>query len=421
MIDSSRISGFHKLSPEQRQAELFQRLEIDPETSRVFTEQSAAGLSIADAMSENVIGSFNLPFAVATNLRVDGIDVLVPMVTEESSVVAAVCNGAKQCRQGDGVRTTLISGQMIGQIQILELSDPQGAVTTLYQRAADIKSICDLCDPTLVSIGGGYDSLEVRVLETKTPMVILHVLIDTRDAMGANAVNSMMEKLAPNIEEWTGGRVGLKILSNLADRKVVRASAEFRCEDIGGETVRDEMLLAGEFALADPYRAATHNKGIMNGVSAVTMASGNDTRAVEAGAHAYAARTGCYTALTRWGSNANGDLVGTLEMPMPVGIVGGATRVHPSAKLALAIMQISSARQLVGIIGAVGLVQNFSAMKALVTEGIQRGHMSLHAKNLAVAVGATGDEITQVSEVMVGAGKIDLELAQKVLEDLRCK
>lgn len=370
-------------------------------------------------MVENAIGTFNVPLGIATNLIVDGVDVLVPMATEESSVVAAVCNGAKQCRDSGGVRTTNAGTCMIGQIQITGIDNPHGTAAEIYRRVEEIKRICNECDPTLVSLGGGFSDLQVRILDTASPMVVVHLIVDTRDAMGANAINTMAETLAPHIEQWTDGKVGLKILSNLADRRTVRATATWTCDAIGGVEVRDAMLRAGEFAVADPYRATTHNKGIMNGVSAVVLATGNDTRAVESGAHAFAARNGAYSALTRWEKNNAGDLVGTIELPMPIGIVGGATRVHATAKLCLEIMKITSAAQLSSTIASVGLVQNFSAMKALATEGIQRGHMSLHAKNVAISAGAQGDEIDVVARRLVTEKTINAEAAERALLTIR--
>lgn len=421
ILISSRLSGFHALSATERQSRLLKECGIDAAVAKAFVDSSAADFSLADAMVENAIGTFNIPLGVATNLIVDGVDVLVPMATEESSVIAAVGNGARQCRDSGGVRTANVGSCMIGQIQITNVDNPYGIAAELYRHVDDIRGICNDCDPMLVSLGGGFTDMQVRILDTAVPMVVLHLIVDTQDAMGANAINTMAETLAPHIEQWTGGKVGLKILSNLADRRTVRATATWTCDAIGGADVRDAMLSAGVFAVADPYRATTHNKGIMNGVSAVVLATGNDTRAVESGAHAYAARNGTYSALTRWEKNNAGDLIGTIELPMPVGIVGGATRVHATAKLCLEIMQIKSAAQLGGIIASVGLVQNFSAMKALATEGIQRGHMSLHAKNVAIAAGAAGNEIEPVAQQLISDKTINAEAAEQILRKLRSR
>jgi hydroxymethylglutaryl-CoA reductase len=305
----------------------------------------------------------NIPLGVATNMRIDGVDRLIPMATEESSVIAAVCNAARQCHGNGGFTTSMSGTLMIAQIQLVDVTDPQHARIRILERLEDIRAACDACDPILVQLGGGFRDLEVRVIETRSgPMVITHLIVDTRDAMGANAVNTMAEKIAPSIAAWTGGRTSLRILSNLADRRLARARCTWRCDDIGGAAVRDGMLAAYHFAEADPYRPATHNKGIMNGVSAVVLATGNDTRAVEAGAHAYAARGGRYTSLTNWELTPEGDLAGVLELPMAVGLVGGATKLHPTARIMLKLLGVHTAQELARIIAAVGLAQNFSAL-----------------------------------------------------------
>ena len=296
---------------------------------------------------------------------------------------------------------------MIAQIQLAGVSDAANARLAILERIDEIRTICDACDPVLVGLGGGFRDLEIRLLDTRSgPMVITHIIVDTRDAMGANAVNTMAEKLAPSIAAWTGGRTYLRILSNLADRRLARARCTWRSADIGGEEVRDGIVMACHFAEADPYRAATHNKGVMNGISAVVLATGNDTRAVEAGAHAYAARDGRYTSLTRWEVTRDGDLAGSIELPMAVGLVGGATKAHPMARLALKMLAVTSAEQLARTIAAVGLAQNFSALRALATTGIQKGHMSLHAHNIAMMAGAEGDEVDLVAKRLVAAGKV---------------
>jgi hydroxymethylglutaryl-CoA reductase len=357
---------------------------------------------------------------VATNLRIDGRDRLVPMATEESSVVAAVCNAARQSYDAGGFTTSMSGTQMIAQIQLTGVSDPQHARIRILERLEDIRAMCDACDPVLVKLGGGFRDLEVRVLDTRGgAMVITHLIVDTRDAMGANAVNTMAEKLAPHIAQWTSGTTNLRILSNLADRRLARARCVWPLEAIGGADVRDAMLSAYHFADADPYRAATHNKGIMNGVSAVVLATGNDTRAVEAGAHAYAARSGRYASLTAWEATARGDLAGTIELPMAVGLVGGATKVHPMARLALKLLNVSSAEELARIVAAVGLAQNFSALKALATTGIQKGHMALHAQNIAMMAGAVGEEIDRLAQVLVAKGMVRMDVAEIELGLLR--
>jgi hydroxymethylglutaryl-CoA reductase len=300
--------------------------------------------------------------------------------------------------------------------------DPQHARIEILERREQIRELCDACDPILVKLGGGFRDLEVRVIETAGGvMVITHLVVDTRDAMGANAVNTMAEKIAPLIAGWTNGRTNLRILSNLADRRLARARCVWRTADIGGEAVRDGMLSAYHFADADPYRAATHNKGIMNGIDAVVLATGNDTRAVEAGAHAYAARKGHYRSLTTWEVTASGDLAGVIEVPMAVGLVGGATKLHPTAKAALKILDVRSADELARIIAAVGLAQNFSAIKALATTGIQKGHMALHSQNIAMMAGAVGAEIDALARLLVDKGAVRLDLAQAELAQMRAR
>jgi hydroxymethylglutaryl-CoA reductase len=419
-LSSSRIGGFHKLSVAQRIERVAQFAGLAAEDQAQLSQTGNLPVETADHMIENFVGTMNIPMGVATNLRIDGRDRLVPMATEESSVVAAVCNAARQCYDAGGFVTSMSGTQMIAQIQLSGVSDPQHARVRILERRDDIRSICDACDPVLVKLGGGFRDLEVRVLDTRGGvMVITHLIVDTRDAMGANAVNTMAEKLAPYIAQWTSGTTNLRILSNLADRRLARARCVWPLDAIGGAEVRDAMLSAYHFADAEPYRSATHNKGIMNGVSAVVLATGNDTRAVEAGAHAYAARTGRYASLTAWEATANGDLAGTIELPMAVGLVGGATKVHPTARLGLKILGVSTAEELARIIAAVGLAQNFSALKALATTGIQKGHMALHAQNIAMMAGAVGDEIERLAQVLVEKGMVRMDVADAELALLR--
>lgn len=416
---TSRISGFHKMSPEDRLAAVAGFAGLDAEA---VAQLARPGLDphVADHMIENVVSTISIPVGIATNVRVDGRDVLVPMATEESSVVAAVCNSARQCYDAGGFVTSVSGTDMIAQIQLVGVSDPENARIRILERKAEIAALCDGCDPMLVRLGGGFRDLEVRVIAAQGgPMVVTHIIVDTRDAMGANAVNTMAEHLAPSIEAWTGGKVYLRILSNLADRRLARARAVWPLDAIGGEAVRDGMIAAYRFAAADPYRAATHNKGIMNGVSAVVLATGNDTRAVEAGAHAYAARGGRYTSLSTWEVAADGGLVGTLELPMPVGLVGGATKVHPTAQACLKILGVSTAAELARIIAAVGLAQNFGAMKALATVGIQQGHMALHAHNVALVVGAAGPEVERLAAILVEKRQVRQDVAMAELAKLR--
>ncbi|WP_416232975.1 hydroxymethylglutaryl-CoA reductase, degradative [Castellaniella sp.] len=418
---TSRISGFHKLGVPERidQTLAFAGLQ-DADLKALFLNTGNLPAELADQLIENAVGTMNIPVGVATNLLIDGRDYLVPMATEESSVVAAVCNAARQCYDSGGFITSMSGTRMIAQVQLVGVSDPANARLAILEHAEEIRAICDDCDPVLVRLGGGFRDLEVRIIDAPSgPMVVTHLIVDTRDAMGANAVNTMAEKLAPHIETWTGGRVYLRILSNLADRRLARARCVWKLDAIGGEAVRDGMVKAYEFALMDPYRAATHNKGIMNGVTAVVMATGNDTRAIEAGAHAYAARKGWYSSLTQWEVTAQGDLAGSLEMPMAVGLIGGATKLHPMARACLQIMDVQNAAQLSRVIAAIGLAQNFSALKALATDGIQKGHMSLHSQNIALMAGAEGEEIAQVAQRLVELGVVRIDVAEAELKKLR--
>lgn len=417
---SSRISGFHRQGFHDRVEMLASYAQLTSEELAHLRNTGNLAAEMADRLIENAVGTMNIPIGIATNMRIDGVDRLIPMATEESSVVAAVCNAARQCYDNGGFMTSMSGSSMIAQIQLTGVSSPTFARQQILERRDEVEVLCNATDPVLLKMGGGFQDLEVHLLDTPTGvMVITHLIVDTRDAMGANAVNSMAEKLAPMIASWTGGKTNLRILSNLADRRLARARCVWRTQDIGGSEVRDAMVSAYHFANCDPYRAATHNKGIMNGVSAVVLATGNDTRAVEAGAHAYAARKGHYGSLTHWEVNVDGDLCGSIELPMAVGLVGGATKLHPTAKIALKILQVQSASELARTIAAVGLAQNFSAMKALVTSGIQKGHMALHAQNIAMMVGAVGDEIDVVARSLVAQAAVRIDVAEAELQKLR--
>ncbi|MEW6640301.1 MAG: hydroxymethylglutaryl-CoA reductase, degradative [Pseudomonadota bacterium] len=416
---SARIGGFHRKSPLERLDLVAAFADLDSETKSHLADMGNLPVPLADKLIENVVATLNVPIGIATNMKVDGEDVLVPMATEESSVVAAVCNAARQ-NYDSGFTTSLSGTLMIAQVQAVDVPDPHAARLRLLERRDDIKAICDACDPVLVRLGGGFRDIEVRLLDTRGgTMLITHLIVDTRDAMGANAVNTMAEKVAPQIAAWSGGRVYLRILSNLADRRLARAHAVWKLADIGGAEVRDGMLAAYHFAAADPYRAATHNKGIMNGISAVVLATGNDTRAVEAGAHAYAARGGHYSSLTHYEVTREGDLSASIELPMAVGLIGGATKLHPTAQACLRILGVRTAERLARIIAAVGLAQNFSALKALATVGIQKGHMDLHAQNIAMMAGAVGEEIDKVARALVEKGTVRVDVAEQVLSELR--
>ena len=416
-MKTSSYSGFFKLSTDEKMKEVAEFCNLTEEDQAMLKDANSLDMDKADHMIENVIGRFALPLGVAINFTINGKDYLIPMVTEEPSVVAACSNAAKMARPGGGFTTDYTGNIMISQIQLLDVPAPNYAKGAILANKAKIAEICNAKDPVLVSMGGGVKDVEVRVLDSIIGiMVIVHLLVDTGDAMGANAVNTMAETVAPFLEELTGGRAELRILSNLADHRLARARAVFKKEAIGGEEVVDKMIAAYAFAAADPYRAATNNKGIMNGVIPVIVATGNDTRAIESGAHAYAARSGKYSPFAVWEKNAEGDLVGTIEMPMAVGLVGGATRIHPTAKLAVKMLGIHTAAELAQIIAAVGLAQNMAAMKALATEGIQRGHMSLHARNLAATVGATGEVLEKIVKQMVSEKNVRLEYAQELIK-----
>ncbi|WP_417790482.1 hydroxymethylglutaryl-CoA reductase, degradative [Terasakiella pusilla] len=420
MSSSSRISGFHKLSIPERLQKVAENSPASLDTLKVFEEFGNLPAETADRMIENVIGSLSIPVGVATNMVIDGKDVLIPMATEESSVVAAVCNAARQCRDSGGFITSTTGSLMIAQIQLTNVADCANARLKILERIEEIRTICNDADPLLIKLGGGFHDVDVRMVKAKNEtMLVTHIIVDTRDAMGANTVNTMAEKLAPVLAGWTGGKPYLRILSNLADRRLARARAVWTPEAIGGTDVRDGMMQAYYFAEADPYRAATHNKGIMNGVSAVVLATGNDTRAVESGAHAYAAHSGRYTSLTTWEVDVDGNLCGSIEIPMPVGLVGGATKIHPVAKASLDILGVQTAEDLAKAIAAVGLAQNFAAMRALATDGIQKGHMGLHAKNIAVMAGAVGDEIDTIAKTLVQLGTVRVDVAEQELAKLR--
>jgi hydroxymethylglutaryl-CoA reductase len=426
-MGTSRIPKFYNLTLEERLAQAAASAELTPLELAPWT---TGGLSpeAADHMIENVIGLHSLPLGIGLNFQVNGRDVLVPMAVEEPSVVAGASFMAKLARAGGGFQTTSTEPLMIGQMQVINVTNLHEAKFKIYEQKAELLAAADEIDPVLKKFGGGARDLEVRTIEDSPigGFLVIHLVYDVRDAMGANAVNTACERLAPQVEQITGGKVHLRILSNLADRRVARARCTIPVSELGivgqngslsysGETVRDGIIAAYAFAAADPYRAATHNKGIMNGVDAVVIATGNDWRAIEAGAHAYAARSGRYTSLSTWGQDSAGNLVGTLEMPMAVGIIGGATKVHPAAKAAIRLMGITTASELAEIIVAVGLAQNLAALRALATEGIQRGHMSLHARQVAIAAGASGELIEKVAAQMVTEKTVRIDRAEEIL------
>ncbi|MHC6179212.1 hydroxymethylglutaryl-CoA reductase, degradative [Clostridium sp. JNZ X4-2] len=416
-MKTSSYSGFYKLSPEERLKEVSEFTGISEEEQKIIKEPGALDIDKADHMIENVIGTFQLPMGVALNFIINGRDYVIPMVIEEPSVVAAASNAAKMARETGGFFASSTGSIMIAQIQVIDVSDPNYAKMKIYENKDKIIEICNTKDPVLVKFGGGVQDIEVRVIQSSVgEMLVVHLEVNTLDAMGANAVNTMAETVAPFIEEITGGKVYLRILSNLAVHRLVRSRATIKKETLGGEEVVDKIITAYAFAAADPYRAATHNKGVMNGIIPVVIATGNDTRAIESGAHAYASRSGRYTSLTTWEKNKDGDLVGTIEVPMAVGLVGGATKIHPTAKVAVKMLGVKTAVELGEIIASVGLAQNLAAIKALATEGIQRGHMSLHARNIASVAGAKGEILEKIVKKMVEEKNVRLEYAQELMK-----
>jgi hydroxymethylglutaryl-CoA reductase len=419
MAGTSQISGFYKLSAEERIRAVRQLCDLTDEEAALLGASDSLPMEMAEHMIENVIGRFPMPFAVAANFLVNGREYFVPMVIEEPSVVAAASHAAKLARSGGGISVSNSGPIMIAQIQAVSVADPFAARLAILERKDELMEEANAQDPVLIKFGGGVRDIEVRVLDSRIgPMLITHLIVDTRDAMGANTVNTMAEALAPRIESIVGGRVYLRILSNLAVKRLIRARLTVTADALGGPEVIDGIVNAYAFAEADPFRAATHNKGIMNGISAVVLATGNDTRAIEAGAHAYAARSGRYTSLSSWEKNGDGNLVGTLEMPLAVGLVGGATATHPIAKIAVKILGVRTAVELAEVIGAAGLAQNLAAVKVLATEGVQRGHMALHARNIAISAGATGALIDKVAEAMVAERRVRADRAAELVAEL---
>ena len=417
---TSRISGYYRKPIEERISIIAKKTDLTPEETQLLKSGGGLTMEVADRMIENVVGTISYPFGIAVNFKINGRDRLIPMATEEPSVVAAASNMARIMRDGDGIKTSSTEPVMIGQIQVLDTPDISAAVEAISKAKKDLLDLANQQDPVLIRFGGGARDIQSRILETEAgKMLIIHLLVDCRDAMGANAVNTMCEVLAPRIEEVTGGQVLLRIITNLAVHRLSKAEATIKKENLGGEEVVDKIVKAWAFAEADPYRAATHNKGIMNGVIAVALAAAQDHRALEAGAHAYAANDGQYTSLSRWSKNGEGDLVGVLEMPMAVGVVGGATRTHPVARLALKIMGVTKANDLAEIMTAVGLAQNLGALRALVQEGIQHGHMRLHARNLVVMAGASGDLIDKAVKALLESGEIRFDKAQEIVNSLK--
>ena len=424
MVQTSRLPGFYQLDPAarlQRAAELIGLSDED----RAVLQSGGLNVDEADSLVENVVGLHSLPFAIAPNFRVNGRDVLVPMVVEEPSVVAAASHVARLARADGGFVAEADLPLMIGQVQLLDVPDLDRATEAIRAAEPELLALADAQTPSIVRRGGGARGLETRRLDSRVgPMLVVHFVLDTQDAMGANAVNTVAEALAPRLAALTEGRPALRILSNLADRRLARARcrvphAELSSESVDGRTVARGIVEAQAFAEVDPYRAVTHNKGVMNGVDAVVVATGNDWRAVEAAAHAWAGRSGQYGPLTQWDQADNGDLLGAVEMPMALGIVGGTTRAHPTARLALKILGVETAAELAQIAVCVGLAQNLGALRALASEGIQKGHMTLHARQVAVAAGASGDDVQRIADQLVAEGAVRLSRAQELIQAAR--
>jgi hydroxymethylglutaryl-CoA reductase len=415
MDEGSRISGFYKLGVDGRVKKIAALAKLSDEE----VETLRMGLSIeqCDRMIENVVCRVNIPVGIATNFLINGRDYLIPMATEEPSVVAAASNAAKIVRESGGFSAKSTEPEMIGQIQVMA-ENPAKAKEAILKNREEIIKLANMKDPTLVSLGGGVKDLEVRVIDSAIgKMVIVHLFVNVQDAMGANAVNTMAEAVAPYIEEITCGKVFLRILSNLALRRMAEASCVIG-KDIIGEDAVNGVVVAYEFAAADIFRAATHNKGVMNGITAVALATGNDTRAVEAGAHAYASISGRYSPITKWSKDNEGNLRGEIKLPLAVGTFGGATN-NPVARVMLKVLGVKKARELSEVLAAVGLAQNFAALKALSTEGIQRGHMELHAKNVAVMAGAREDEVSKIADTLVKEKNVRVDRAKELLSALR--
>jgi hydroxymethylglutaryl-CoA reductase len=420
MGKSSEISGFYKLSPKERLQFVKDYAGLTDEEAALLGNAGSLPMDMADRMIENVVGVMPTPLGIGVNFLVNDRDYLIPMAIEEPSVVAAASYAAKMVRDGGGFHTSSTPPVMIGQVQIVGIKDPYAARMRIIQHREEILSKANEQDPVLVSAGGGAKDIEAKVITTtRGSMVIAELLVDCRDAMGANAVNTMAEAVAPMLERMTGGHVYLRIISNLAVKRLVRAWCTIPKKSVGGEEVIDGIVNACAFAAADPYRAATHNKGILNGIIAVILATCNDHRAIEAGAHAYAVKDGHYTALSTWEKNENGDLVGSIELPMAVGLIGGAVRTHPIAKIAVKILGVKTANEFGEVLAAVGLAQNLGALRALAHEGIQRGHMSLHARNIAVTAGATGSLVDVVAAKMVEERKVRVDRAKELIEEHR--
>ena len=427
-VDNSRLSGFYKLSVPERRAMLAELAGLSEEQVQAWAD-AELDEGTADRMIENVIGRYSLPIGVATNFIIDGEHYVIPFVVEEASVVAAASNMAKRCQKNGGFTSNNTDPVMIGQIQVVGCEDPVASREAILASKEELIQSCNDVDPILVKFGGGCKDVEARIIETDSgPMIIVHILVDCRDAMGANAVNTMAETIAPRIESISGGTVILRIISNLAVHRLARVSATFTPEEMSdsgddaarGTQVIEGVLQAYHFAAADPFRATTHNKGIMNAISPIAIACGQDWRAVESGAHSYAAHERTYGSMTHWEKDSNGNLVGSIEIPMAVGLVGGAIRIHPGAQANVALLGINSADDLAKVMAAAGLAQNLGALRALATVGIQAGHMKLHLRNMIASAGASADEIEPVAAIVRESGdRITMATVESALQQVR--
>ncbi len=417
VASGSSVSNLYKLSLEERLELLIKEEVITKEEAKLLKKESGLELATANRMVESAIGSFALPLGLATNFRVNGRDILVPMAIEEPSVIAGATYAAKLALP-TGFKTSSTKPIMTGQIQLINIKDPTAAIEEILHSKKELLEKANDTNKTMVELGGGALDLTCKVLTDS--MIVVNFDVDVRDAMGANTINTMAEAIAPDLEQLTSGKVRLRILTNLADKRLARAEVEYEKKIIGSEVV-EGVVDAYQFASHDVYRACTHNKGIMNGIDAVVIATGNDWRAIEAGAHAYASRSGTYSPLTKWSKTKNGNLRGEIELPLALGLVGGATKTHPIAQINLKILGVKTAQELAEIVAAVGLAQNFAALRALSTEGIQRGHMKLHAKNIAVIAGAGEKEIDKVAEKMAEEKKVNVQRAKEILEEMREK
>jgi len=416
---SDIISGFYKLSMEERRKLLSELVDLNQEEIEILNTLGYFKPNQIDTLIENVVGSYQLPFGLAFNFNVNGKDYIIPMVIEEPSVVAAASNAAKMARNHGGFHSEYVKSVMIAQIQVTQLKHIESAKKSIEEHKTKLLKIANEQDPLLNKLGGGAQDIEIREIQTeKGQMIILHLLVNVLDAMGANVVNTMAEAISPYVEEISGGKVYLRIVSNLAIHRLARSRATFDKELLGGQEIVEGILNAYEFAKADPFRAATHNKGIMNGIVALTLATGNDTRAIESGAHAFASLNGHYSPLTKFEQDSEGNLVGEIEVPLALGIIGGMTKIHPMARLALKILNVKSASELSQVGAALGLAQNVAALRALVSEGIQKGHMALHSRNIAKLAGVPDKLIEKVAKKMINEKKIRVDYAKEILQKI---